>query len=310
MPEDLARRLLLHMEQVHLAAQLAVVALGGLLQHGHVRLEVVAVAEGHAIDALQHGPRRIAQPIGPGDMGQLEGVGGQLPGVLQMRAAAQVLPVAVPVHAQVLTLRDAVDQLQLEGLVRRLVMGNRAVAVPDLGADGFAGVDDLLHLGLDRAQIVGGEGLCPVEIIEPAVIADRADGDLDVRPDRLNRAGHDMGEIVADQLQRLRLVLHRMDGDLAAGRDRPGQVDVIAVQAGGNGAFRKAGRDALGDLGGGHACGIVARVAIGKGEGDLGHDVLLVGLAPTERPVAGYGRAGMDAPARLVKITATHGKPA
>ena len=243
-------------------------------------------------------------------MGQLEGVGGQLAGILQVRTAAQVLPVAVPVHAQVLALGDAVDQLQLEGLVRRLVMGDRAVAVPDLGADGFAGVDDLLHLGLDRAQVVGSEGFGPVEIVEPAVVADRADGDLDAGPDRLDRTGHHMGEIVADQLQRLRLVLHRMDGDLAAGGDRPSQVDVGAVQAGGNGALGKAGRDAFGDLGGGHAGGIVARIAIGKGEGDLGHDVLLVGLAPTERPVAGYGRAGMDVPARLVKITATHGMPA
>ena len=38
------------------------------------------------------------------------------------------------------------------------------------------------------------------------------------------------------------------------------------------------------------ACVVVPFCAIGKGEGDLGHLGLLVGLAPTRRPVAGYMR--------------------
>ena len=43
----------LQVEQLHLAAQLAVVALGGLFQHGQMRLQIVAVLEGDTIDPLQ-----------------------------------------------------------------------------------------------------------------------------------------------------------------------------------------------------------------------------------------------------------------
>ena len=72
---------------------------------------------------------------------------------------------AVPVHAQRLVAGDGVDQLHLERLVVGLVMGDGAVALPDLGGHGIVGGDDLAHLGLDRGQIVGGEVVLPVEIV-------------------------------------------------------------------------------------------------------------------------------------------------
>jgi hypothetical protein len=109
------------MEQLHLAAEAAVVALLGLLEEGQVGLEVVAVLEGDAVDALQHRAVAVAAPIGAGDAHQLERVGGNLAGVLQMRAAAEVLPVAVPVHADRLIASGIADQLDLVGLVVGLV---------------------------------------------------------------------------------------------------------------------------------------------------------------------------------------------
>ena len=48
--------------------------------------------------------------------------------------------------------------------------------------------------------------------------------------------------------------------------------DVAAVKAGRDRVFGKAGGDGGCDLGGGDAGGIVARIAIGEGEGDLGHE--------------------------------------
>jgi hypothetical protein len=143
----------------------------------------------------------VAAPIGARHGHQLERVGGKLAGVLQVRATAEVLPVAVPVHAQRLIARDRLDQLDLVGLVVGLVELHRAVALPDLGGDGIAAVDDLAHLGLDLAEVLGGEGLGAVEIVIPAVFDHGADGDLHVGPDFLHGAGHDMGEVVADQLQ-------------------------------------------------------------------------------------------------------------
>ena len=271
MPEYLTGGLLLHVKEVHFAAQLAVIALGGLVKHVQVGLELVLVLEGDTVDALQHRAVTIAAPIGPRHAHQLEGVRGHLPGMLQMRAAAQVLPVAVPVHAQRLVAGDGVDQFDLEGLAALLVMPDRAGAVPDFGAHGIAGVDDLLHLLLDQAQILGGERLGAVEIIVPAIFDHRADGDLHIRPDLLHGAGHDMGQIVADQLIGLRLVLQGVDGDAGIGGDRPLQVPMLAVDRGRDRLFRKGFRYVGGNLGRGDAGRVVARIAVGKGQGNLGH---------------------------------------
>ena len=152
MPENLTRGLFLHVEQVHLAAQLAVVALGGLFQHVQVRFELFLAGEGHAVDALQHCAVAVAAPIGAGDGHQLEGVARHLAGMLQVRATAQVLPVAMPIHAQRLIARDGVDQFYLIGLVVFGVEINRALTVPNLGGYGVALVDDLFHLLFDERR--------------------------------------------------------------------------------------------------------------------------------------------------------------
>jgi hypothetical protein len=53
-PEHDARPLFLEVEQVHLAAELAMVALLGLFQHVKIAFEVLLVRPGSAIDARQH----------------------------------------------------------------------------------------------------------------------------------------------------------------------------------------------------------------------------------------------------------------
>ncbi len=57
MPEDGARPLLLEVEEVHLARELAMVALLGLLDLLEVRFELGLAGEGRRIDARQHGLR-------------------------------------------------------------------------------------------------------------------------------------------------------------------------------------------------------------------------------------------------------------
>ena len=191
-----------------------------------------------------------------------------------MRAAAQILPVPVPVHAHGLALGDRLDQLDLERLAAIRVMRDRAVAVPGLGRDRVARRDDLAHLRLDPAQILGGEGLGPVEIVIPAVRDHGADGDLHLGPDLLHGAGHDMREIVTDEFERGGLVLHRVDGDGGVMRDRPLQVPVRAVDLRRDGLFRQRGGDVGRHLGGGHAGGVIARRAIGQCQGNIGHAAL------------------------------------
>jgi hypothetical protein len=207
--------------------------------------------------------------------------------MLQMRAAAHILPLPVPIHAQRLIAGDRLDQLDLVGLVRGAIMGDGAGAVPYLGAHRIARVDDLAHPRLDAAKVFGGEGLGAVEIVIPAIRDHRADGHLHIGPDILHRAGHDMGKIVANEFKRRGLVLHRVDGDRGVAGDRPLQIPVLAVDMRRNSLFRQRRGDACRDLGGGDARVIAALRAIGKCQGNIGHIWLLVGLAPTERPIAG-----------------------
>ena len=198
---------------------------------------------------------------------------------------------AVPVHAQLLVGGDCLDQLDLEGLVLGLVKGDGRVTVPDFGLHRIARVDDLLHLRFDGAKVFGAEGFGAVEIVIPAVLDDRPDGDLHVRPQLLHGAGHDMGQIVADQFQRHRLVLQCVDGDAGIPFDRPLQIEMRAVDRGRHGFLRQTGRDRGRHLGRGHACREVTLVAIGESEGNLGHIGCPRQFGAYETPGCGLYRA-------------------
>ena len=181
------------MEQVHFAAQLAVVAFGGFFQHMQVCFEPFLIAKGAAIDPLQHGAVTVAAPIGASDGHQFEPISRDLACVLQMRATAQVLPVAVPIHAQRLIPGDAFNQLDLIRLAAILVVLDCDITFPNLGADLIALVDDLFHLLFDGAEVFGCEWLFAVKVVVPAVFDNRADSDLGLWPNLLHRTCHDMG---------------------------------------------------------------------------------------------------------------------
>ena len=95
-PEHDAGPFLLEVEQVHLAAELAVVALLGLLDLLEIGVELLLLGEGRAVDARQHRVVAVAAPIGAGHLHQLEGVA-DLAGRGHVRAAAEVEPVALVV---------------------------------------------------------------------------------------------------------------------------------------------------------------------------------------------------------------------
>ena len=287
-PEYLAGGLFLHVKQVHLAAQFAVVALGCLFQHGQMFLEFLAVAEGHAIDALQHGAVAVAAPVRPGHAHQFEGVRRHLAGILQMRAAAQILPVAMPIHANGLIFGDHADQFDLVGLVVVLIEPYRPGAIPQLGPDRIALVDDLAHLRFDRTQILGREGLFAVEIIVKTVLDHRADGYLDVGPQFLHRARHDVGGVMADEFQRRFLVLHGVDGDAGICVDWPLQVPMLAVDGGADCLLAQGIGDIGGDLGRRHASGIFTRITIREGQGDLGHGPVPRRFGAHDAPGCGF----------------------
>ena len=193
------------MEEIHLAADAAVVALLRLLDHVEIGVEVLPVAPGGAVDALQLLAAGIAAPIGAGKLGQLEGVA-DLPGRGHVRAAAEVEPVALEIDLQVLVFGNGVDQLDLEHLALLLEDVARAVALPHLLGEGRVALDDLAHLRLDRGEILRRERLVAEEVVVEAVLDDRADGDLRAGEELLHRLRQHVRAVVADQLERSRVV--------------------------------------------------------------------------------------------------------
>ena len=256
-PEDDARPLLLEMEEVHLAAELSVVALLGLLQHVQVMVELRLVGPGGAVDARQHRVVGVAAPIGAGHLHQLEGVA-DLAGRGHVRPAAEVEPVALRVDLEVLVFRDRVDQFELVALALVGKHLSRLLARPDLLGEGFVAADDLAHLLLDDGEVVGRERLVAREVVIEAVLDDRADRHLRAGPKLLHGFGEHMRGVVADEFQRARIVAGD-DLDAAGLLQRIGKVAQHAVERVGDGLLRQRLGDRFREFGAGRGGVVAAR---------------------------------------------------
>ena len=204
MPERRTRGLFLEMEQIERLAQPAVISALGLLQAMEVLVELLAGRPGGAVDALEHGVAAVAPPVGPGHLEQLEGA--DPPGGRAVRPAAQIEPAVLVVERDRLPLGDVVEQLDLVVLALRLEPAPGVLAAHDLAAKRLVRRDDLGHAGLDPLQILGMERLVTREVVVEPVLDRRADGHLGARVQILDRLGHDVGAVVAQDRQR-RLVL-------------------------------------------------------------------------------------------------------
>src|ERR1700730_15801286 len=99
------------MEQVEILANAPVIAPLRLLEPVQVLVELLLVRPGGAVNALQHLVARIATPVSPRDLGELERL--ELARGGHMRPAAQVDPVALPVEADLVLVRNAGADLGL-----------------------------------------------------------------------------------------------------------------------------------------------------------------------------------------------------
>ena len=100
-----------------------------------------------------------------------------------MRAGAQIDEGPVAVDRDFLV-GQIVDVLELEALVSEDLL--RLVDAHDLANEGLVRLDDFGHLLLDGAEVVGGDIVRKLEIVEVAVVGRRAEGDLrDRAPARL-----------------------------------------------------------------------------------------------------------------------------
>ena len=266
MPEHHAGAFFLEVEEVHLASEPAVVALLGFLELLEIEVEVFRLGKRSAVDAGQHRLRRVAAPVGARDLHQLEGAA-DLAGRGHVRTAAQVEPVALLVDLDRLVLGDGVDQLDLEVLALLLEHAFGLVARPHLLGEGSVARDDLAHLLLDGGEVFRRERLVAEEVVIEAVVDDGADRHLRAGPQVLHGFCKDMRGVVADQFQRAR-ILARDELDLCVRFDRIGEVGDHAVERHRDRALGERGRDTLGDVEAGRACGKIAYRAVGKGDSD------------------------------------------
>ena len=148
-------------------------------------------------------------------------------------------------------------------------MLDRLVAWPHFAPCGARLLDDFAHPFFDLGQIFRREGLIAGEVVIEAVLDRRADGHLSARIKLLHRLGQKMRRVMADQFQRL-VILLGDDADMGVLLDGPEQVPFLAVHFQNQGRLGQARTDGLGDLGPGHASGEIQGLAVGQGDGDLG----------------------------------------
>ena len=220
-------------EQVQLGAELAVVALLGLLEELQVRLQLVLGRPGGAVDALELRVLLAAAPVGGRRAHQLERR--DVPGGGQVRAAAQVLPaqlaglgVEVVVDGQLAARRPRRPRRRRRprqplrpissSLYGSSASSSRASSsVTTRRENRWPCLIDLLHLLLDGLEVLGGERLLDVEVVVEAVLDRRADAELGLGEELLHGLGHDVRGGVAQDVQAV------LGGDL----DR---LDLVAVR--------------------------------------------------------------------------------
>ena len=163
-PEGTPGRDVVEREEVECYAELAMVALAGLITAPQVLVDLLLRLPRGAIDALQHRSIVLPAPICSRNREQLERT--DLSRALHMRSSTEVLEFAVligrdargrlPLRGR--SLSEVVHDLNLEGLIPAHQCGTLIVEGVLGESECMVRGDALRHLGLNGGEIVGGEG--------------------------------------------------------------------------------------------------------------------------------------------------------
>jgi hypothetical protein len=205
-PEGHAGRLLAQHEEAELGAEAAVVARFRLLDPLQVLLQVLLREEGGAVDPGQHLAALVATPVGAGEGAEPDRL--DVPRRGAVRAAAEVLERAVAVERDGLhpfVADQVLDQLDLVVLALGAEDLDRLVRREVAALERLVGLDVGAHRRLDPLQVllVDGDTGWEVEVVVEALLDRRPDRHLGARVELGDRLRHDVGGVVADQLQRL-----------------------------------------------------------------------------------------------------------
>ena len=192
---------LLDAEEVELLAEHAMVARLDLFQMLEVSFEVLGVEEGGAVDALELLVLLVAEPVGAGDGGDLEGL--DAAGGGDVRAAAEVGEVAVFVEGDLIAgFGEALDEVDLHELALRGVVGEALFAGFVHADEGLVAGDDLGHAGFDGGEVGFGERGVAVDVVEEAVVGGGAVAEFGLGKELEDGGGHDVRGGVAKDFER------------------------------------------------------------------------------------------------------------
>ncbi len=121
-----------------------------------------------------------------------------------MRADAEIDEIALAVEADVLVAWNFADILGLVLLANAGEERDRLVALPHLAGDRLVAFDDVAHALLDARQIIRRERRIAGEVVVEARLGGGAKGDLSLGVQLLDRFGHHVRRVVAQDVDALR----------------------------------------------------------------------------------------------------------
>ncbi len=236
-------------EQAQVPADLAVVALLRFLDPLQVRLQVRLAQERGAVDALHRLVLRIPLPVGVRRAQELERL--EPTGRGHVGADAEI-------DERVAVLDGVAGDLGLPGgllfdelNLQRLAVGREELrgllARPHLPLVRQILRGQLLHLLLDRLEVLRHERPVDDEVVEEPLVGRRTDPALRAWKEVRDGGGHEVCRAVPVQRERLGAVgRHQPDGRIV--RQRPGQIHQAIVHDRGECGFREARRDLCRDV--------------------------------------------------------------
>ena len=192
-------------EDAELLSEPAVVPLLGLLDHSEVLLQVLLGLPGGSVDPGEHLVVLVAAPVCSGEGGELERL--DRLGVEGVGSCAEVDELPLLVEADGGVGGEVLDELDLVVLALRLQVVDGLLPGQGVGLDLEVLLDDLLHLGLELLEVLGGEATVLVEIVVEAVVDGGSDGQLGVRIEPFDGLGQNVrGGVPDDRKDVLRLL--------------------------------------------------------------------------------------------------------
>src|SRR5690554_3059662 len=266
MPEHHARRLFLQVEEIHALGQLAVIPLLRLFKSLQIRLELLLITPGGAVNAGQHWLAGITTPVGARQLGQLVRL--EMPGVGHVWPPAHIGVFLVVIKTDGLAGRNPAHNLLLVRLVALLKRLHRLLWRDVLAHHVVFRVDQGLHAGFDSGQIIRGHRLAEVDIVVKAVINHRTDRHFGFGVELLDSMPNQVRTGVANDLETFGIACSN-DRDFRITFNEIGGIHEFTVDLAGHAGLGQAGADGFGQLH--HADGFVEGSLAAIRQGHDGH---------------------------------------